>query len=403
MIRDSFKIIAVTFGLLLSIEAVLQVVYLANTNSDSSKEPELAYQHNADYLIELIPNTEKLFVRTEVNGGDSILWKVNSDGFRGSELQINPDKRIMVYGDSNVQARFSEEDSTFVQKIGRYLRTEDRQDIELINSGVIGFGPDQSLLKFEEEVKLYDPDLIVFTIFAYNDLGDIIRNRLFELTENDKLIPTDFDNEEDQFLKQNNKKFQFQLPLFVENIRSRLLPRSEDVDSKDYKDGVYNYYKETNEKAFKIYERGGRRKFSNFEDPFDIDVAVYPDSEPSLTKKKLLKNILERLKELAGKKNVELVVVILPSPVDMTVSNDYLGYEYLQNRFPSYDRKQFSGSIEDMSKELDINTINLFPVFNSNEPESLYFKGGDTHWNDKGQDLAARVTATFIADSVWDN
>ena len=121
----------------------------------------------------------------------------------------------------------------------------------------------------------------------------------------------------------------------------------------------------------------------------------------SLYKKKLLKNILKRLQKAAINNNVEFLVVILPSPIDLTISNDYLGYEYLNSKFPYYDRKLLSESIEKMSRELELNTINLYSKFNSNSPENLYFKGGDTHWNDAGQDLAAKVTASFIDDSIW--
>ena len=37
----------------------------------------------------------------------------------------------------------------------------------------------------------------------------------------------------------------------------------------------------------------------------------------------------------------------------------------------------------------------IFDVFLKNNPGSLYFREDDTHWNDRGQDLAARETARF--------
>jgi hypothetical protein len=35
-------------------------------------------------------------------------------------------------------------------------------------------------------------------------------------------------------------------------------------------------------------------------------------------------------------------------------------------------------------------------VFKNSSPEQLYFRAGDNHWNDKGQDIAARETASLI-------
>lgn len=386
---------------MLCIEAVLQAIYFININPDTPKKSIPAYQFNDEYLIELIPGTEKLFIRTEKNGGDTINWKVNSDGFRGSDIQSNPGKRIMVYGDSNIQARFSVEESTFVQKIGKYLSKDNSQNIEMINSGIIGFGPDQSLLKFEKEVSIYKPDLVVFTIFGYNDFGDLVRNRLFELDDQGSLIRTNFKHEVDTHIKEINYGLEIQTLSWVKKIRNRIYNKLEDPNSDEYKEGVLKYYFETNKRAFEIYKNGGKREFSNFEDPFDIDVAIQPDSESSLIKKELFNEILGRFKETAENNDVELVLVILPSPIEMTVSNDYIGYKYLKERFPSYNRTKLTSSIESMSKGLELNTINLFSFFDSEEPEDLYFKEGDTHWNDAGQDLAAKITASFILNSVW--
>src|SRR5439155_6628510 len=64
------------------------------------------------------------------------------------------------------------------------------QRIEVINAGVDGFGPDQSLLRFEQEVDVYQPDIVVFHIFADNDFGDIIRNRLFDVDPSGALVKT---------------------------------------------------------------------------------------------------------------------------------------------------------------------------------------------------------------------
>jgi len=63
-------------------------------------------------------------------------------------------------------------------------------DVEAINAGVSGFGPDQNLIRFTEEADIYRPGLLVFHVFADNDFGDIIRNRLFSLDADGSLMRT---------------------------------------------------------------------------------------------------------------------------------------------------------------------------------------------------------------------
>jgi hypothetical protein len=36
--------------------------------------------------------------------------------------------------------------------------------------------------------------------------------------------------------------------------------------------------------------------------------------------------------------------------------------------------------------------VNLYDAFAAASPDSLYFRGGDNHWNEKGQALAAEST-----------
>jgi len=43
-----------------------------------------------------------------------------------------------------------------------------------------------------------------------------------------------------------------------------------------------------------------------------------------------------------------------------------------------------------------IHSINLFNVFRENIAEGFYFKGGNNHWNDRGQKLAAKETALYL-------
>src|SRR5436305_791664 len=102
------------------------------------------YQPDDTVLVKHVPGTNKAFTRMAVNGGEGIVSHYNSQGFRGPELRP-PDhlKRLIVYGDSNVQAEFSELAATFPQQLQARLTPEHGPGVEVLNAGVVGDGPDQ--------------------------------------------------------------------------------------------------------------------------------------------------------------------------------------------------------------------------------------------------------------------
>ncbi len=143
-----------------------------------------AFEFNESYLVALKKSMTK-----EYRGKDSIVWHTNKDGYRGDELR-QADARVIVYGDSNVLARFSTLEDSFPAQLGSRLSSGLGRDVEVINAGVVGFGPDQSLLKMEDEIDRVRADLVVLHIFADNDFGDLLRNRLFERDAQGRLVET---------------------------------------------------------------------------------------------------------------------------------------------------------------------------------------------------------------------
>ncbi len=52
---------------------------------------------------------------------------------------------------------------------------------EVLNAGVVGWGPDQEYLRMQRELDRLKPTVVVLAIFADNDKGDLMRDRLFRL------------------------------------------------------------------------------------------------------------------------------------------------------------------------------------------------------------------------------
>lgn len=420
-----------TFLPIVTIEVILRMVFPDKvTHTTINKTEDSAYQFNNDYLISLKPDIKKTFVRSKTNGGDIIQWKTNDDSFRGPALRDKPLRRIIIYGDSNIQAEFSKYENTFAYKIGAYLEENNINDVEVVNAGVIGFGPDQSLIKFEDEADKYKPDLAIFHIFADNDFGDILRDRLLELDPNGNLIKTNFKRTVDECLEINThytiqsflsslmitKALNKAIRLFYGEdqnnhlkIRERLLTdktlfilqnvppnKLQNITDEELRIITDAELQKLTDEEYFVYRDSKPQKFSHCADHYDIDVATDPDKESTKTKVKLMEAVLKEAKNFADSKGIKFLVVIQPSVIDATESNgDVLTYQYLQ-KYPKYKRTNLDDAVETICKRNGIEYLNLFDIFMSHSPDELFFREDDNHWNDRGQDVAAKATTSYI-------
>ena len=398
VLKDTMLILAISFTLLVVSELMLRIIFPEKLMDTPKKS---AYEVNKDYLISLKPNIKRTFVRSDRNGGDIIHWRTNSNSFRGAELLDNPKTRIIVYGDSNIQARFSKDENTYPVKLKTYLIKTGVTDIEVVNAGVIGFGPDQSLIKFEKEADNYKPNMVIFHIFADNDFGDVFRNRLFKLDANHSLIETGYRNTVDDHLcAMKQRKFISSLLIvraakqLARRIKPSLRNKSEIRKGKEER---LNLLQQLVEEEFSVYKGGQPGKHFHLLGHYDLDLALDPDKESSKTKIKLMEAILKKANIVARSKGIKFLIVIQPSVIDLTKGNAVLDYEYLE-QYPKYRRTNLSDAVKNICVANNINYINLYEVFVKNDPENLFFRDGDDHWNDQGQDIAAKETASYIVN-----
>ena len=78
-----------------------------------------AYQLNDKYLYELVPGARREYRHLPVNGGQTIVYQVNSKGFRGQEFAAGQStgKRVVIYGDSFIHAEFSNLEDTLAKQL----------------------------------------------------------------------------------------------------------------------------------------------------------------------------------------------------------------------------------------------------------------------------------------------
>ncbi|MCH7959084.1 MAG: SGNH/GDSL hydrolase family protein [Candidatus Hydrogenedentes bacterium] len=393
VLKNGVVILAITLVLVAAIEVSLRIIYPEKIERSGRSSESLAFEFDEDFLVRMKPDMAKTFVRTKENGGDTIHWRTNADSFRGAELENDVDRRIIVYGDSNVLARFSNNENTFVTKLGKYLNENGTGDVEVINAGVIGFGPDQSLIRFEKEADLYKPDLVVFHIFADNDFGDLIRNRLFDLDTADELVETRHKKSIDEVLvaKQDQTIIEFLNASLIVRATNKIARSLRGNDDED----IFSLLMRKCEIEFRVYKESRPRSFSHFGDHYDLDMALALGNESTTTKMKLMAAVLKRAKEFARSKGIGFLVLIQPSQIDVT-ANGVLDSEYLLNRNADYKRSRLTGAVKQICVASDIQYVDLFDVYMRNDPDVLYFGGLNSHWNDAGQDLAAEEMVQYI-------
>lgn len=99
--------------------------------------------------------------------------KTNAKGLRGKEVSYKKTPgtfRVLMLGDSITFGYRVEENETFSHLLFN-------NNIEVINSGVQGYGTDQELIYLQNEGLKYDPDLIVLNFCMENDFYDNSHNK----------------------------------------------------------------------------------------------------------------------------------------------------------------------------------------------------------------------------------
>jgi hypothetical protein len=96
----------------------------------------------------------------------------NSWGLRGPEPDTQAAWRGIVLGDSYMQGLFVADDQTPTECLKRDLRNRLRGSVEILNTGHLGYSPEQYYYSLEEYAKRFPPQFVVVSVFANDFAGD---------------------------------------------------------------------------------------------------------------------------------------------------------------------------------------------------------------------------------------
>jgi len=97
---------------------------------------------------------------------------VNSWGLRGPEPDLTAPWRGIVLGDSYMQGLFVGDDETPTECLKRELKDRLDAPVEILNTGHLGYSPEQYYYTLVEYAKRFPPQFVVVSVFA-NDFGDV--------------------------------------------------------------------------------------------------------------------------------------------------------------------------------------------------------------------------------------
>ncbi len=366
------------------------------------------YRLDEEVLHRLVPGTSKYFAHHPTNGGHRVLVRVNSDGYRGSELRPKGEaKRVVVFGDSFVMAEFAELDKTFAERVERHLGTALGEPVEAINAGVVAYGPDQCLKRMERELSGLEADLAIVVVFADNDFGDLMRNKMFRVDDDGGLLPHEF-----RISSHLRSKFDEALSstaiyrVLKRYGRARKATKAADAMAAATPEQLeqaavafIDQWLPVSRAEYRSYiEQDNPEVRSLFEDHYDTDVAVEPEGDSARYKVRLMRAVLGGMRDVAAQAGVPLLVVAVPSPADLCgVSH---GAVVDTTKYPDYVPSRLTGRIAEGAQAHGVPCVNLFESFLERGPESLYYLPPDNHWNDAGQDFAAELVVQRVIDEA---
>src|SRR5688572_1592953 len=140
------------------------------------------YERDPAALYRLRAGARALYHYPWLPPGEQVEVAINSRGLRGPELPPRKTgRRVVVYGDSFVEARSTRMPDTFPAQLEAALRPRVPAPVEVLNAGVTGYGPDQALARLERDLVDLEPDVVVIVVYAGNDFGDVVRNQIYRL------------------------------------------------------------------------------------------------------------------------------------------------------------------------------------------------------------------------------
>jgi hypothetical protein len=142
-----------------------------NTRSLLLKQMHILGLETCQFYLPDTPEIRTLATRTGLDIMENWAQSTNSWGCRGPEPDLNAAVRVLVLGDSFMQGFLLADDETPPMCLERTLKKELGGPTSVLNTGVLGYGPEHYYNTLRAYCDRFRPHLVVVAVFA-NDFGD---------------------------------------------------------------------------------------------------------------------------------------------------------------------------------------------------------------------------------------
>jgi hypothetical protein len=130
------------------------------------------------------------------------------------------------------------------------------------------------------------------------------------------------------------------------------------------------------------------------QDGYNADIALLPKSEAARFKVRLMDAVLKHIADLAARNHVPLAFLFIPYPGD--VARHYYNFKVDRTRFPDCRPENITDALKGIAERNGLTYFSVWDTFRPLDAEQLFLHGGDDHWNEAGQRIAAEAMADFI-------
>lgn len=389
---------ATTLSIFLSLFFALGVAEFV-LQSQYGPQFESAYELDDELLYKLKPGARRQYTHLPANGGTHHIYEVNQQGYRGTPIGEKREGRLrgVVFGDSFIHAEFSRLENTFSNQLENMLQHEGAPIDEIVNAGVAGYGLDQVALRLNGDMLRLDPDFVVVSIFAGNDFGDLLRNKLFKLSGNNELLrlhPTMLP--EITFQAELGAR-EFLLRKVLRSLRNSFF-RPEVVIDPHIR--INEAYRQHLDEYRQFVVEGDTVVRELRSDPYSADMSLTPNAASAKYKRRMMEQVMLRIQSETAARGLPVLFFFVPHPMDVMGGSHTSGQVDLQ-RWQEYSPDAQVDALTDICERHQLECVSLMPIMRERGAEQTYLKGGDDHWSDLGQQIAAaEVAKALVARGV---
>jgi len=263
----------------------------------------------------------------------------------------------------------------------------------------VGYGPDQELRRMEQDLPALKPSLVIVAIYAGNDYGDLLRDKLYRLSSDGSLQDNRsvfLDDALTSYMRRSRSE-----PILRKIVRAARFQLFGSPDSAfdtgrearrarvdaDLKQGIDEY---------RQYVIEGDNAVHDLQmDPYSADVSLTPTSESARYKTAMMEQIIRRMGMTAAKNNAALVFLLIPAAIDVADEHEF--GEVDPAKYPEYRRSTLTDILEQICQRNGLRAVNLFGPFWQLRAEALYLRLTEDHWNPRGQAYAAALMSEYLS------